>query len=50
MPPALMQIVNAGRVLNKGCDKMGLVFGYVGIIKVVTVGKICERGRGEKMG
>lgn len=29
---------------------MGLVFWYVGIIKVVTAGKICERGRGEKIG
>jgi hypothetical protein len=30
----------AGWVLNKECDRMGLIFGYVGIIKVVAVGKI----------
>ena len=26
----------AGWVLNKECDRMGLIFGYVGIIKVVA--------------
>ena len=38
----------AGWVLNKECDRMGLIFGYVGIIKVVAVGKIKEREKREK--